>query len=448
MTIAWQDIRYRGDAADVQQLFETYRIGDYLDTFEENRRRHDRGIRERLMQHGIRLTDRLSPRIYRLYAEVCDALEIPGDAEVFCLPDQEVNAFAILDVREQQTHSLIGVTAGALEKLEDGELKSILGHECGHFLFGHNRLNALLSFDPENPAATVLPPFGESLFLRWRKKAEISCDRAGLLACRDFHASARSLLKATFGLSEKNLNLDVDALIAQIDEIRGSNEMVTSVFASHPLLPVRLRALELFTRSDTARAWACSSKAERMTLSAIEDEVEALLNLARRYPNEPLPEAAMRAIALGGALVMGADSEVVDEEVKLLVRMLHRLFTDEPEKVIVTDRQEILRQLPEACRVINEEGGDQEKAFVLSRLAEIALADGALMEPEGRTILRIAEMLEYPSDRAYTIIVGAAQSGGFRSDVILNRIATELRRSFGTGWIDRDAGPLAGDPPK
>jgi hypothetical protein len=128
--------------------------------------------------------------------------------------------------------------------------------------------------------------------------------------------------------------------------------------------------------------------------------------------------------------------------------MLHRLFTDEPEKVIVTDREEILRQLPEVCKVINDEGGDQEKAFVLSRLAEIAFADGALMEPEGRTILRIAEMLEYPSDRAYTIIVGAAQGGGFRSDVVLNRIATELRRSFGAGWIDRDAGPLAGDPPK
>ena len=36
----------RGDAADVKELYDTYRIGDYLEAFEENRRRHDQGIRE------------------------------------------------------------------------------------------------------------------------------------------------------------------------------------------------------------------------------------------------------------------------------------------------------------------------------------------------------------------------------------------------------------------
>ena len=96
MTLNWEDIRYRGDAADVQELFESYRISDYLDAFEENRRRHDRGIRENLLKHGIRLTERLSPRIFNLYAEVTEALEIQSKAEVFCLPDQNVNAFAIL----------------------------------------------------------------------------------------------------------------------------------------------------------------------------------------------------------------------------------------------------------------------------------------------------------------------------------------------------------------
>jgi len=154
----WEEYRYGGDAADVKSLFELYRIGDYLDTFDENRRRHDQGIREKLLQHGIRLTDRLSPRIYHLFEEVCKNLQIESEAEVFCMPDQSINAFAVLDLREDKTHSLIGVTAGALERLEDAELKSILGHEMGHFLFGHNRLNALLTMDPKNRSMTVLPP--------------------------------------------------------------------------------------------------------------------------------------------------------------------------------------------------------------------------------------------------------------------------------------------------
>ncbi len=426
----WEDIRYRGDAKDVQELFDTYRIGDYLVAFEENRRRHDQGIRERLLKHGIRLTERLSPRIYRIFGEVTAALEIDSQGEVFCLPDQEVNAFAILDIREQQTHSLIGLTAGALEKLEDAELRSILGHELGHFLFGHNRLNALLTLDVNNPAATVLPSFGESLFLRWRKKAEISADRAGLLACRDFYASSRSLMKATFGLSEKNLNLDIDALVGQIDEISGSSEMIEDVFASHPLLPIRLKALEHFWHSEKARRHGCRMEGPALSDDELEGRVDALIQLARRYPTRPLVEAVMKAIAMGGVLVLGADAEVGDDEVKLLVQMLHNLFTDEPEKVILVDSGEIHQQLPEVARIINEEGGDSEKGFVLSQLAEIALADGALVDAEGEAILEIAKLLEVPEKQAYAIIVGTVQAQGFHSDAKLNRIAAQLRHSL------------------
>jgi len=38
MALNWEDIRYRGDMRDVQELYDSYRIGDYLEAFEENRR--------------------------------------------------------------------------------------------------------------------------------------------------------------------------------------------------------------------------------------------------------------------------------------------------------------------------------------------------------------------------------------------------------------------------
>ena len=45
MPVNWDDVRYRGDALDVEELTRTYRVNDYLDTFEENRRQADLGIR-------------------------------------------------------------------------------------------------------------------------------------------------------------------------------------------------------------------------------------------------------------------------------------------------------------------------------------------------------------------------------------------------------------------
>jgi uncharacterized tellurite resistance protein B-like protein len=436
MALNWEDIRYRGDIRDVQELYDSYRIGDYLEAFEENRRQQDEGVRENLLKHGIRLTEQLSPRIFRLHAEATGALEVAGEAEIFCLPDREMNAFAVLDIREEKTHSLIGITAGALERLDDAEIKFVLGHEFGHFLCGHNRLNAVFTMDEHNPKATVLPAFGESLFLRWRKKAEVSADRAGLMACRDFHAAARSLLKVTFGLTERNLNLEIDALVAQIDEISGSSEMIEEAFASHPLLPVRLKALELFAGSARAKRNGCDALSGAIDDAALETGVDRLVDLSRRHPTKPLDVAMMDALALAGVMVLGADADVSDEEVKLLVQQLHSIFTDEPEDVIVTDRDEIARRLPEACAAVAELGDDGAKQFLLSRIAEIALADGALMDREAEVIHEVAKLIEVPEKVAYAIIVGAAQSVGFRADAKLNRIAAQLRRSLsGPGTV-------------
>ncbi|MBD3162496.1 MAG: M48 family metalloprotease [Candidatus Eisenbacteria bacterium] len=436
MAIDWQDVRYRGDARDVQELLETYRVGDYLEAFEAERRNQDQGIREKLLKHGIRLTERISPRIYGIFSDLCTALDISTEKEIFCLPDQKVNAFAAVDVREDGAHSLIGVTSGALEILDDAELRSILGHEIGHFLYGNNRLNALISTDPNNPSATVLPPLGESLFLRWRKKAEISADRVGLLGSRDFKASARGLLKATFGLSEKNLNLDIDALLAQIDEIKGHREMITESFASHPLLPIRLKALQLFSRSDRAKRNGFPVDGKAISDGDLEQGVDELVQLSRRYPGNRLHEAVMRVISLGGAQILSADRDITDDEVKILIHILQRWFTDEPEKEIVTKAEEIVAKLPEEAKIVQEQGSVQERRFILSRLADIALADGALMDPEGAAILKIGEQIGVPTKAAYSVIVGAAQAVGFRTDAKLNQIAGELRDSLQIGFSE------------
>jgi len=433
MAIDWSDVRYRGDAKDVEELMTTYRVADYLETYEENRRQIDQGVRERLLKEGIRLSQRLSPRIYRVIGEVCQALCLESQAEVFCLPSTDINAFAVMDVRKDTTYSLVGITAPALERLEDAELRSILGHELGHILFGNNRLAALISTDAANPSVTVLPALGESLYLRWRKKAEISADRVSVLASRDFKATATSLLKATFGLSERNLNLDVEALVNQVDEIRGRPELMEEVFASHPLLPIRLKAVELFSRSAKAQRAGYPVEGTPLGDDELEDAIDDLVKLTRRYPFQPLHQAIMRAVALGGALLLGADKDVSDEEVKILVQILHKWFTDEPEAEIITDREQIATRLPEALAAVCKDGQLDDKGFILSRLADVALADGALMDAESALMLDIAKQLEIPTKMAYAIIVGSAQSVGFRTDVKLNRMAEEIRRSMETG---------------
>ena len=312
--------------------------------------------------------------------------------------------------------------------------KSILGHELGHILFGNNRLAALISTDAANPSVTVLPALGESLYLRWRKKAEISADRVSVLASRDFKATATSLLKATFGLSERNLNLDVEALVNQVDEIRGRPELMEEVFASHPLLPIRLKAVELFSRSAKAQRAGYPVEGTPLGDDELENAVDDLVKLTRRYPFQPLHQAIMRVVALGGALLLSADRDVSDEEVKILVQILHRWFTDEPEAEIVTDRAEI-----------NEAAAGGDRARARRRPArrqglhplEARRCRAGRRRADGRRERahprhRQADGRARPRSPTRSSS-GSAQSVGFRTDVKLNRMAEEIRRSMVTG---------------
>ena len=166
----------------------------------------------------------------------------------------------------------------------------------------------------------------------------------------------------------------------------------------------------------------------------LEDLVDNLVRLTRRYPFRPVDRAMMQVVALGGALLLGADSEISDEEVKILIQILHRFFTDEPELEIVTDPAIAAERLPEAIALLNTDGDATAKNFVLSRLTDIALADGALMDAESSVILDLAHQMGLPSRVAYAVVVGAAQAVGFRSDVKLNRMSEEVRRGLQSGF--------------
>ena len=164
-----------------------------------------------------------------------------------------------------------------------------------------------------------------------------------------------------------------------------------------------------------------------------------MIRLTRRYPYRPVERAMMQVVALGGALLLGADSEVNDDEVKILIQILHRFFTDEPDAEIVTDPAEATARLPQAIAVLNADGDATAKNFVLSRLTDIALADGALMDAESAIILDLAHQLGLPSRAAYSLVVGAAQAVGFRNDVKLNRMSEQIRRGLQAGFRRTEA---------
>jgi len=208
-------IRYQGDLQDTKDLYEVYKVKQIIESHEEILKEHI-SFRDELLANSVRLTAVISPRLHRIIEKVKSTFEIKDKIEFFSLNDNTYNAFAF----KQKSNISIVFTSALLENFSDEEILFVLGHEIGHILFDHNRL--LLLYNPSKRKITFLPILAEKKFLTWQKKAEISCDRAGLVACKNYQTAIQSLLKVSYGLTEKNLNFNLPELMSQLKDIAHS----------------------------------------------------------------------------------------------------------------------------------------------------------------------------------------------------------------------------------
>jgi uncharacterized tellurite resistance protein B-like protein len=425
-------IRYRGDKEDVELLFKDYNLEGIISTSEERQRLEESNFRNQLLKDGaFLLSQPISPRIFKIVTETKQKLDLEGEYEVFCLNSNSINAFAYVQPAKDKNFFLIGITSAALEELEDPEIQFILGHELGHFLFEHNRMNYLINPNPASQGVTLLPSMGESIFLRWRKKCEISTDRVGLIACGDFEAAARAMLKTAYGLTGKNLNLDVDSLLQQIDDLKDEPEALEVNYRSHPLMPLRLKVMQMFAESPIF-AQVVNGKADisEPELKALEDRTDQWVNWIKRYPRRPLELATMKLVTAAGLKLIMTEAVIMDEEIKVVIQILHKYFTDEPGEVIhevMQDPKNIDKLIDASVKEISAKGDDRHKTFVVSRLADIAIADGKLAKPEAGIIFDIARDFGIQEKAAYSIVVGGMSSVGLNIDWKMNSLVREIK---------------------
>lgn len=435
-----EHVRYRGDVEDVRNLDRDYRVDQYLRACDEVQTVRRNSSRGRMLTHGVRLSERLSPRIFSIFRGVCDRLRVPVIPEIFCVNRPGIDASAGVHCSTTEIVATVEITADALEKLSDGELAFVLGHEIGHLLFGTASLLRLLPTGPEATTGSVLPRLGEALLLRWRKKAEISADRVGLLACGNFEAAANALVKSLYGLSSRNVQLEIDDLLEQIEELAGNRELMATSFDSHPLTPVRLKALELFSRSTKAATAGFVAGTEDLVKDdALEDAIDQLMGLTLRQPDTRLREAMMLAVGFGGGRMLAVDGSINDHEVKVLAEVLLKDFTDTPEQILnritsslqdATLEQALLSDFDKALSTVRENGSSMDREFVVARLAQIALADGALLGAETDQLIEVAERIGLSRAMAWRVIISVTQEMGLREDFQLGRFAADLRRAF------------------
>jgi len=229
----------------------------------------ERRLRMMFLGSAVRVDERQFAGIHAIFLDAARILDIEKPPELFVTQDPMVNAWTLgLD------HPFVVVSTGTLDLLDDDELRVVLGHELGHALSGHALYSSVLFALMRLTGVGTFIPLGQlglraivTALKEWYRKAELSCDRAGLLVGQDPGAVTRVHMKMAGGA--RVADMDLQAFLAQAEEYESTGDAREGVIrvlnvmsATHPFAV--LRALEI-------KRWVESGEYERI--------------LAGEYPN-------------------------------------------------------------------------------------------------------------------------------------------------------------------
>ncbi|HKP76738.1 MAG TPA: M48 family metallopeptidase [Longimicrobiaceae bacterium] len=185
------------------------------------------GVRMAFLANAVKVTPTQHPRLHEMWLEVMRTLDAPAEHPLYVTQNPLYNAAALgMDRPFVMLHSEM------VRDFEEDELRFVMGHELGHIMSGHQlyttMLMLLLGLSRGNLSLFSLAALPVLLaLLEWSRKAELSSDRAGLLAVQSAEPGLRTMLKFAGGtFSETNLA----AFVEQAEEYRDSKELPDQVF--------------------------------------------------------------------------------------------------------------------------------------------------------------------------------------------------------------------------
>lgn len=368
--------------------------------------------RKHLLKSGLKLSPTLAPKVFRVVNACRENLGLTSEMEIYVEPDQSFNAACYPPV---QGKLLISFTSGLLERFDEKELAFVLGHEIGHALFNHSSIPVRWLLD----SGADFSPLQVMRMFAWKRAAEISADRIGLLASRDFEAAGRAFFKLSSGVSDNSFETKISEYIEQFsalqEEMKGSEVSPEDWYSTHPFSPLRLKGLELFNKSQTYFSLIDQEEKGDLTEAQLEYEIKTLLSLMdpSYLQDDSAQGRQMTNFVFYGGFAIAASNGVIDaSELNALGQLLTPEVMAEkiPELQSSTPakNKERLEQIAEDLNVMLP---TVSKLNLIKDLTLIASADGSIEDIELQCLYWICSILQIRGEFVDHVIQDSLRDG-------------------------------------
>jgi len=275
----------------------------------------ERRLRMMFLGSAVRVDERQFAGVHAIFLDAARVLDIEKPPELYVTQDPTVNAWTLgLD------HPFVVVSTGVLDLLDDEELRVVLGHELGHVLSGHALYSSVLFTLMRISGVGAFIPLG-NLGLRaivmalkeWYRKAELSCDRAGLLVSQDPGAVTRVHMKMAGGARVSAM--DLQAFLAQAEEYESTGDAREGVIrilnlmnATHPFAVLRALEIKRWVESgeyERILAGSYPNRADDPRTSFVDEVKAAAASYKHSFDNSPDPLFKFLRDLGGGTVNLG-----------------------------------------------------------------------------------------------------------------------------------------------
>ncbi len=381
------DLRSRQDLRMSEDLLQQRPVKRVNEMIERQEAEGPMGTRRRLLATSVRMSRSMAPAMHKTADACIEALGVDIPVELYVFASAQFNAMC---VKPEDGRLFIMFSSSLLEGFDDTEFKFVMGHELGHYLYGHHDIPiGYLMRGQSRPD----PKLALQL-TAWSRHAEISADRAGAHCAQDLTGVSRALFKLASGLTGSLVNFDLDAFMAQVDDMQhedaepGAGAPTGDWFMTHPFSPLRVRALKLFHESELAVPGGKS-------VENLEAGVQSLMGLMEPsyLDGRTKADEAMRRLLFAGALsVARADGQISEAEIAVFERFFG---SDSYRDSLNLDRLEA--ELPGRVEQVIEHVGVGRRLQVLRDLATVACSDGDASERERAVLRGLASDLDVDS---------------------------------------------------
>lgn len=402
------ELVYDGDRDTLLNLLQDEGFNHLLELARKSKMQNN--TTRELLKTALKLTPSMAPNIHTVGENCLKTLGLSAKLEFYVYQDPQFCAKVYYPRKGQ---IFIIVTSGLLENFDQDELSFVIGHELGHYLFQHHKYPAQ---DILQIGRGRLSPLQAMQLYAWKRNAEISADRAGLLCCKNFEVVAKTFFKLSSGITNDLLHFQLNEYIDQFKDIPTESSDLhldpQDWYSTHPFSPLRLKALQVFKDSQTYHKFI-DQPGGTLSEEDLENTIKGFMSMMEPSyltDDTALGQEVQKFLLIGGYALALANEVVENSELNSLKQLVKPEYYNEWLPMFENKTMDNLMTVLETLAVkVNNHLSHIGKLNLVKDLSVITYADGQVDATELEVLYEICHYLEVHPEFVDRVLHDAGQ---------------------------------------